>query len=346
MLAAVLTACAVGTSPGDLSNAIVLAPDDKKKPLFFFSHISKVGGRSFVQDAKSLLKIDPCGPYKMGRGRDLKQWQHTLATRAVPLFRAGLCQFFTCEGPRSQLLEIIQPAVEKANAVYELVLLREPTAHMASMYMHCQIGTGMKRHGYVPIGFAEWLRADPQQALRSCAYERQDYQTRMLGGSSDNQEDGAPTVAALGRARETVNTARFVGILEHYGLSLCVLSAKFGPLPVACNCSGWDGNSTIDDSLGASSVKTHWVRHSTQPEELHLTGADLGVIRDLTARDQVLYSQGVLRFQNEVNALNLGCWLDSPDASQTLLRRLSLTHRLSLHFNEEGVDEDPEGFED
>ena len=34
------------------------------------------------------------------------------------------------------------------------------------------------------------------------------------------------------------------------------------------------------------------------------------------------------------------------DASQTLLRRLSLTHRLSLHFNEEGVDEDPEGFED
>ena len=70
------------------------------------------------------------------------------------------------------------------------------------------------------------------------------------------------------------------------------------------------------------------------------------MIRDLTARDQVLYSQGVLRFQNEVNALNLGCWLDSPDASQTLLRRLSLTHRLSLHFNEEGVDEDPEGFED
>jgi len=318
--------------PTDVDNTIVRTPNTKKKPLFFFSHISNVGGRSFLQDARHILKLSHCGPQSMGGKRNLATWHEALATKAVPLFRAGLCHFFSCEGSRSELLDVIKPALAKADKVVELVLLREPTTHMASMYTHCQMGKGMRRHGYVPISFEDWLRADDETAKHSCAYEREDFQVRMLGGSL---QETTPTGATLQRAREIVKNAQFVGVLEHYGLSLCLLHVKLLELPVACECSEVSGNW----STPSNSSRT---QHQTENEALQLTGGDLNTIRSLTARDQVLYSEGVLRFHAEVHSHGLDCWLDQPDATQLLLQRLSL-RTTSL---EKDQSEDSEGIEE
>ena len=68
-----------------------------------------------------------------------------------------------------------------------------------------------------------------------CSYNPKDPATSRLGGGN------------LSAALEEVHHAGFVGVLEHYALSLCLfrVTVGAGPLPPACACD--DGHSAGAD---------------------------------------------------------------------------------------------------
>lgn len=88
----------------------------------------------------------------------------------------------------------------------------------------------------------------------------------------------------------------FVGLVEHYQASWCVLYAKAhdmqSQLPAYCNCSSVDW---------ASFPQTH-VRHDVPPHSLaDLSHEDRSMIDELTQMDSHLYRAATQRFMREVS---------------------------------------------
>ena len=277
--------------------------------LILYTHIPKTGGASFVEDVTSIRRIglSACAQLHLGKSSQ-SEWENNIKAAGVPLFLSGGCDFFTYEYRRAELQTLVQPILHGSInvSVTELVLLREPTTHVPSMFMHCQMGTGMKRHKYERTNISQWLseyaKGNAQVGLQACAYDPRDHQVCALG---EGEAVHPQITQTMERARAVVRDAFFVGILEHYGLSLCLLGVKLHGLhsaPVGCQCS----NALVGPEL---TQETH-TTHGTQPEKLILTGADLGAIGSLTTHDRVLYSDGLLRFLEDVKDAGLGCWLE------------------------------------
>lgn len=258
-------------------------------------------------------------------------WAKDISEKGVPRFlkswdpSKGGCNFFTFEKQRAVLQNLTKPALDAVPDVNvtELVLLREPTTHVPSMFMHCQMGTGLERHNYTRINISQWLSAYDEGSVANawdvCGYRPRDKQVCVLGDCTIGEEHVKPQMAeALGRARAVVRNAYFVGILEYYGLSLCVLNVKLHGLskaPTGCQCK---------EARAEPKLKETHRTHGTQPEYLTLTGADIGAIGRLTANDRILYSEGLLRFLTEVEEAGLSCWLEAEPADATDRILLSL----------------------
>ena len=123
------------------------------------------------------------------------------------------------------------------------LLLREPTAHVLSMYHHCQNGNGMRLHNYTPISLSGWLDAwhghdehahdGDSPLLRYCGYHPLNFQTSNLGGAlvglaglglrtGQRRRFLAQPGATLGRAVAAVHAAAFVGVTHRTREGLCV----------------------------------------------------------------------------------------------------------------------------
>jgi len=94
-------------------------------------------------------------------------------------------------------------------------------------------------------------------------------------------------------AQRHVHQAFFVGLVENYHVSLCLLSAKVnGTLPPGCSCADQG-----DEDTPRQSHFTHGV-HLHSPE--HLPSSQLDMIDELTREDSWIYEMARKRFWVEV----------------------------------------------
>ena len=161
--------------------------------------------------------------------------------------RRRQCNFMACEGKLRPNILRVAGGSEEAGQVLKrhprshLHMLREPHSHILSMYGHCQTRRAKARNEYVPVSFHRWLalaakfaetgrREDGEAMEKHCSYNPSNFQTRKLG-------------ADLQAAKREVQDAAFVGLLEHYALSLCLLAAVVdGEAPPECGCAAASSN--------------------------------------------------------------------------------------------------------
>ena len=223
---------------------------DQPSPFYVFTHVPKAGGTSFVDDAPSFAGLASCGRLHCYGDGSKSALQAMGALRATE----G-CNFAACEGNLSFIVRQLGEGSAEAGRAAQapethVFLLRKPHDHVVSMYAHCV--ARRRWHHYEPIGFEDWVRlavASPSYEVQSgretldrkdamgkyCSYNPKDPATSRLGGGN------------LSAALEEVHHAGFVGVLEHYALSLCLfrVTVGAGPLPPACACD--DGHSAGAD---------------------------------------------------------------------------------------------------
>lgn len=182
------------------------------------------------------------------------------------------------------------------------VTLREPTAHVISMYNHCQHGQGMGIHHYDRVSLKEWLtawasadRATAGKLLReTCGYSPRNFQTSRLDGAAcAGKRKRVPTLAG---ARHALRAAKFVGVTHWMDASVCVAHFKLhGSLPATCNdlCS---------ISAKHLSKDTHGINH-TVIDSLPIDASTLALIWGLTRADQIIYADAVGRFVQDARAI-------------------------------------------
>lgn len=212
-----------------------------KIPLFYYTHLAKTGGSSFVEDAPRFAGLIKCGDVHCGGDPKVNLPDTVLPKMGRQWERRRSCNFMACEGKLKPNIKRVSGGSEEAGNVLardprsHLHMLREPHSHILSMYGHCQTRTAGVLAAYVPVSFHRWLglaakfaqtgsRKDGDAMGKHCSYNPANFQTRKLG-------------ADLQAAEREVREAAYVGLLEHYQLSLCLLATVVdGAAPPECGC--------------------------------------------------------------------------------------------------------------
>ena len=157
-----------------------------------------------------------------------------------------------------------------------------------------------------------------------CGHNPYNHQTKMLAKLQEKRRSG--TVAgeadrnessterwesstdgldlALRAAIAAIDEAFYVGSIDHYAASMCLLQHKVGkPLSSWCGC---DAGSQSDQRL---KWQPHHTTHRTQTDTLQLTGNDLDTISRITRADAVVYAHGVERLRSDLADARLSCML-------------------------------------
>ena len=246
--------------------------------VFYFMHISKAGGASFTDDLGARKHVGAsagyvsCGALHGARvdGRIVHDCRKYLLERP-----AIGCNFYACEGNHFNNLRLVSGSFAPAANVRTLLLVREPEAHIVSMYAHCQQdgATGQNLHHWPHIEFSAWVqlwaegRAD--NASKYCGYSINNPQTCRLtlcNNSTSSTEvnteiaDGDHSwswrnLQALEHAQRVVDEAHVVGVTSAYTASLCLALLR-GPAQISwrelarlgCHCD----HSPINGSLQAA----------------------------------------------------------------------------------------------
>ena len=304
-------------------------------PLFYYTHLSKTGGSSFVEDAPRFTGLSRCGDVHCG-GDTSNAGNISLPSMGEFWERTKSCNFIACEGSLEENIKHLADGSKAAGRLLSrrprshLHMLREPHTHILSMYGHCQTRTDSPSASmYEPIGFEEWLALAAEQtncpppckALRKyCAYNPHNFQTRRLGSSSENW------LADLQAAKREVSEAGYIGLLEHYALSLCVLAkAVDGVAPDKCRCAAtaWSDVPPVSAEAHRISplpavkhVLTPWqvgandINHNSHPETVAVSKNATHLINTrLAVADIQLYAFALARFEHDAAAAGMGCWL-------------------------------------
>lgn len=255
------------------------APRAPPNATLYFHHLAKAAGTAYARELLGTLAPAGCRRTKSGRA----------CRAAAGDLAGGGCELVTCEnGGLRARLDRLRAALPPAREVRVVLLLREPAAHVRSMWAHCQQegAEGLRAHGYARIGWADWLRAwaaladaedaaapprpprPPSAAARAltaryCKWDPRDIQTAELGGA-----------AGLGGAHRALHRAWAVGVAERFGDSLCALQARLGAPRAACEC-------------GARFAS---VAHSTCTAAVRVSARDAARVARLTARDARLHA--------------------------------------------------------
>lgn len=248
---------------------------------YFFLHLAKTGGTSFVQSLeKGLLPpLVPCYVDAKGPHYNICEWTHChvempTATQA-------------CNTGASELISLNDLDVDPSVGL--LTIIRDPLEHELSMYAHCQskTGEGQLRHGYPHISFAEYLdfRLAYPENQTFCGYSPFNMQTAKLGGNRTELE------AAL----RVVDSAFWVGVTERYEASICLLRSQLHGRG-ACTCQ---------ESAG----RLPKVTHGTHPDDVVLTGRMRSQINLMSGHDAVLHARAMSRLQRDLAHFNLSCLL-------------------------------------
>ena len=298
---------------------------DAARQLVYFHHIPKTGGSSFVDDASEHVPaLQGCGKIHCASRKQL--------FAAIEEWRTAECNFIACEGGYSVAttggganLALSLATVDDEQAAMSenyanssigvpagtqlLLLLRSPKTHVLSQYAHCQQpgAEGQLLHRFPNITLGGWLNLAESRngsSFTYCGYDPLSLQT-----SSMSNED-AGTDAALAQARDFVDSAHFVGLLESYELSLCLLThALNATLPAVCDCAlapaggGTPALTSTDDT------------HGTHTADIDPSESELSAIDRLTVQDAELHEYAKIRFAKAVRDASLDCWLSSDSIS-------------------------------
>lgn len=286
---------------------------EEPPPLYFLEHIPKTGGSSMVDDI-SAHALSSCGNLHCvapgAGGRLPTDFPH--ADRLL-----HNCSFIACEGTLHFNRDLAEKRMKAAAAkrgersairpLPVLLLLRQPEAHLISMFAHCQqpgsAGRG-RRHPYPRISIESWFKGwgatasgastpATENMKRFCRYDPRDPQVRHLG----TDLSAAP---GLHGALQELEGAFWVGVTEQYTASLCLLVERVGrPLPAWCRCNSTNAGRSL-----------HHVKHGTNTTALtNLSGLSRAAVASLTALDLVLYAEARGRLHRELNASEaLRCW--------------------------------------
>jgi len=301
------------------------------RPLYYFTHIPKAAGASFLQDlGGSAINMTLCdGGTKAACYRTMEMGsdgihpvptiEEALAAKAAE-WQQGECQVIGCEGPRVDNENIVDLALQAQGAALpsssmrELMLLREPVDHVVSMFAMCVANSPsyMDNDMVANATIEEWLDAyesgDRQTAGRLCYYQPDNLQTSSLVKVEENATDSDVVEASVTFVNKE---AFFVGLVERYSLSICLFGSMvhgLGALPLGCTCTKAEqlaaAGKTVEPVVRDETEETH----GTVPVEP--SDQARASIKRLTSLDAELYQAAVSRFERDVRASGLGCWLD------------------------------------
>ena len=304
--------------------------------LFYFMHISKAGGASFAADLGLRKQLGPSAGYvscgalhcaRVGGGLVCDCRKYLLDVE-----RPIGCNFYACEGHHFDNLRLIRGSFTPAANVRTLLLVREPEAHVLSMYAHCQQdgADGQMRHHWPHIEFSAWVqlwaegRAD--NASKYCSYSIFNPQTCKLtlcnnSISSTEVASGDRSwswrnLQALERAQRVVDEAHVVGVTSAYTASLCLALLR-GPTQLSwrdlarrgCHCdhspiNGSSVHQTAYDDRSSTNARrlSSNQTHGTHTGLISIDGATRDRIRSLTRLDELLYARALARLEKDVEA--------------------------------------------
>ena len=258
--------------------------------------------------------------------RDLVAWD---AEQQSPALASGSSFFYEIANPDYL-------AGAQRNGEQLLLLLREPTAMVLSMFKHCVTKEleQQKKGATDLMSLETWLRgwhaaafgkqgvtlADVQPLLEACSFIPVNPATSCLSSKScspgsnldlwhSRGAKGQPkkhgvqldarwvSPARLEAALNIVHTARAVGILEHYAVSLCVAlqSMHKQQLIPQCDCARGPPTVTVIDH-NTSSIP---------PALLAMQGSSRALLANLTSDDRELYAAASKRFHNAAEKVEL-----------------------------------------
>ena len=181
---------------------------------------------------------------------------------------------------------------------------------------------------------ADWLATaeagNLTELAQYCGYYPSNMQSRVLGlPAGAPLADGlvsADTVStsmvksdtidvalngALEVALAAVEDAYFVGTLEQYAASLCLLNHRANGEHPSCRCVAAE----------AAPPKVNHETKGTHTEKIRLTDSERLAIERLTTFDAKLYAAAAARLERELRAAHLECLLDPSRVNRTLWER-------------------------
>lgn len=194
-----------------------------------------------------------------------------------------------------------------------ITLVRQPRAHVLSQYMHCTTA-GYHKHEDVLPRYDDWIKLwlpyrEGNKALpKGTVLKRSCYDPRNLQTSRftcyPKFRSKSPD---LREAIDNVNSAAFVGLVEAYEESLCVVFARVrGSLPEWCRCGTVDSKQNVTFHKNDHGVKPHSVTDYNQTVQ--------GWVDELTRLDCALYKAARERFLRDI-------WLVESRFKTTILCR-------------------------
>jgi hypothetical protein len=187
-----------------------------------------------------------------------------------------------------------------------LALVREPRAHVLSMYMHCKTSRDHEHaaRALMPASFEEWLQSWVR--LRSegstsgfCCYnpvDSQSFRFECAAGSNSMRRQCRPNLEVDGElALKNMQLAGFVGLTEFYKESICLLHVQANnELPESCQCAG--------EGAASPPLKLHAYSHGVQPHSImNVSETALQLIDSLTIWDQRLYKEAKTQFMAAIH---------------------------------------------
>jgi len=187
-----------------------------------------------------------------------------------------------------------------------MAVFREPVAHVYSQYLECKHDPWFQgriaeedRHNLENV--TTWLQhfqGDERFKDFGC-FNPYNMQTRALTCVGNSHHLMSDQVLHMDAAMRSFDELSFVGLVEHYQATLCLLHARShdrrARLPAFCDC----GNRTAWSSFRGRRESHGVPPHS--PDDL--SREDRGMIDSLTQLDQQVYERAKRRFMQEVRAV-------------------------------------------
>jgi hypothetical protein len=193
---------------------------------------------------------------------------------------------------------------------------------------HCQ--TVSEKTKFLEISLEEWLTMADDWFAKSgkygksdemgkyCAYNPHNLMTTLLSG----YEPEDTSRERLTVAKHEVTEAGFVGLIEHYALSLCLLSNVLDGVTLEeCRCANAGRDSEPQ-------VNTTDNNHGSHSDTVEVSDRARALIERLTREDAQLYEVARARFERDVQKAGLDCWLENEE---------QLRSELGVRLSEEDI---------
>jgi len=223
-----------------------------------------------------------------------------------------------------------------------ITMLRNPRTHVLSQYFHCRTS---KYHSYgqklIHASFPEWIESwydhltemDRFKHQPFCCYRPNNLMTaRFSCGNGISEKDAHFHPAPIPLLKEKIANLTFVGLLEAYSESLCLLRIReTGQFPDECDCETERVGHTVDKPIEVKHITNGVQKHNISDYSEDV----LKKVDKLTSLDKVLYELGKARFLADVQEA------EKRHHKRILCRSLDSTthaHRYVDEYASEGTD--------